>query len=312
MGYTVIHEQERTTTVDRATALPPASLIICSRNRPALLLRSVESVLRGDAVPAELIIIDQSDEPHPILATLRPERDCTIRYVRAQVAGLSPANNLGMRHARHGIFVFTHDDVEVATDWFSTLVRALVALGPRTLVTGQALPSPTMPPGNFAPSLKVDARPAVYRGRIPEDPLCPFNMAMYRTLIDEIGGFDECLGAGARFPAAEDNDFGFRLLRAGYQMVYLPNAIIYHIAWRTVNDHVPLQWNYGRGQGAYYAKYLFGEGRATAYFLRRMAKDFAYCLYRFMRLVRHQRNEALGYLTYIAGFLSGAGEWLRH
>ena len=38
-------------------SLPPTSLIICSRNRPALLRKTVESVLQGDEVPTELIIV---------------------------------------------------------------------------------------------------------------------------------------------------------------------------------------------------------------------------------------------------------------
>src|SRR3712207_2073952 len=96
----------------RAT-LPPASLIICSRNRPQLLLETVESVLKGDEVPAELIIIDQSTTPHEILATLTTDRPCEIRYLWTQSVGVSEARNTGIAAARYEILALTDDDVFV-------------------------------------------------------------------------------------------------------------------------------------------------------------------------------------------------------
>ena len=39
----------------------PASVVICTRNRPVLLSQAVASILAGDDVPAEIIVVDQSD-----------------------------------------------------------------------------------------------------------------------------------------------------------------------------------------------------------------------------------------------------------
>ena len=111
----------------RTIQLPGISLIVCSRNRRRLLLESVESVLAGDQVPAELLIMDQSDEPHPVLANVAAERGCDVRYVRTDVVGECPAKNLAMRMARHEILVFTDDDVLVTPGWLGALVGALVA-----------------------------------------------------------------------------------------------------------------------------------------------------------------------------------------
>src|SRR5437867_5656517 len=92
-------------------SLPATSLIIPSRNRPEFLLAAVESVLQGDEVPTELIIIDQSTAQNPTLATLTTHRTCDIRYLWTQSVGLSRANNEGIAAARHDLVVFTHDDV---------------------------------------------------------------------------------------------------------------------------------------------------------------------------------------------------------
>jgi len=43
--------------------LPPASLVLCTRNRPPLLADTLRSILDGEEVPAEIVVVDQSDEP---------------------------------------------------------------------------------------------------------------------------------------------------------------------------------------------------------------------------------------------------------
>jgi hypothetical protein len=54
--------------------IPSISMIIPSRNRPHVSLDTVDSVLRGDEVSTELIIVDQSDAPHPSLKSFTTER----------------------------------------------------------------------------------------------------------------------------------------------------------------------------------------------------------------------------------------------
>src|SRR5205823_6583384 len=85
-----------------------------------------------------------------------------------------------------------------------------------------------------------------------------------------VGDFDDDLGPGARFPASEDSDLGFRLLEAGYHIHYIPEAVLYHRAWRSNSDYLPLRWSYGVGRGAFYAKHLRLDDR---YIMRRMIRD---------------------------------------
>ena len=293
--------------MNTAAQLPPASLIICSRNRRELLAETVESILRGNALPNELIIVDQSDVPHPALSSTRPVRGCTIKYLWTRSIGLSLANNVGIAATRQDILVFTHDDVLVTPAWFSTLVLALVAAGPRTVVTGKVLPTEAEGPDTFVPWSKVDDIPATHEGRLQTDVLLPLNMAMYRRAIEEVGGFDVRLGPGTRFPAAEDNDVGFRLLEGGYRIVYVPEAALFHRAWRPTRDYLGLRWSYGRGQGAYYAKYLSLRDR---HMLKRMVWNVKNRLLQAVFRLRRERLRATGDALYALGILSGAAEWL--
>ncbi len=289
-------------------SLPQTSLILCSRNRPALLAESVNSILAGDSVPTELLIVDQSDVPHPALQTLTSDRPCDIRYIWTQTVGLSRANNLGIAAAHFDWLIFTHDDVVAPPAWFETIVRAAVAAGPRGVVTGQVRPGKAAGPDGFAPTIKVDAFAASYSGRLDTDVLYPLNMAMHRSAFAEVGGFDERLGPGTPFPGAEDNDLGFRLLEAGYCIQYVPEAALCHQAWRSERDYLPLRWSYGLAMGAYYAKYLSLSDR---HMLGRMRADLGrHAGYLARYGLRRSRRQNYADVTYMLGLLSGAARWL--
>jgi GT2 family glycosyltransferase len=195
----------------------------------------------------------------------------------------------------------------VTASWFGALIRALLHAGPRSVVSGRVLPGIVQTRGGFVPSIKTDENPAVYAGRVGEDVLYTNNAAMFSSAIDEVGEFDVRLGPGSRFSNAEDNDLGFRLLEAGYRICYVPEAVLYHRAWRNEQDYLPLRWSYGRGQGAYCAKHLSLTDR---YMMWRMVHHVKNHSMGFIRGVCRQPRLAYGDGIYLIGFLSGAIGWL--
>lgn len=287
-------------------ALPRASLIIPSVNRPQLLLETVASVLEGDQVPAEIIVVDQSDRPNESLATRTSPR-CDVRYFHTPEVGVSRSRNTGARMALYPLLGFIDDDVRVYPHWFGCLVHAAISAGPRAVITGQVLPEKPATPDGFAPSAITDQTPQVYKGRIGVDILYSGNMMLHRSAMDEVGGFDLRFGGGARFPTAEDNDLLHRLLEAGYRIHYAPEAVLEHRAWRTGKDYLPLLWSYGRGQGAFYAKHLDLRDR---YMFRRFGHDMSHSTIRMFRLLRRDRRKAAGQVVRLAGVLSAFAEWL--
>jgi GT2 family glycosyltransferase len=282
------------------------SVVICSRNRPALLGDAVESVLAGELLPGELVVVDQSDRPHPTLRT-GLVGECDLRYLHSAETGLSRARNEGIRASGRPIVVFIDDDVLVERTWLGALVEELGRDGPRTVVTGQVRPADHAGSGGYQLSLKVDEAPAVYEGRIGRDPLFAGNMAIFRSAFDEVGGFDVRLGAGSRFPSSEDNDFGFRLLEAGYRIVYVPGAVVHHRTWRSRKGFIALSWHYGRGQGAFYAKYWRSP---DGYARGRMAADARHQIRSAPRKLARGRIVPLaGGALFLVGVGAGAIEW---
>jgi GT2 family glycosyltransferase len=82
------------------------------------------------------------------------------------------------------------------------------------------------------------------------------NLGVRRRALEAIGGFDERLGGGARFGAAEDLDLFDRLLGAGYAGWYEPAAWAEHDQWRDRRGILRLDLRYGIGLGARIAKLL--------------------------------------------------------
>jgi len=286
--------------------IPQSSLIICSRNRPQLLLETIESVLYGQDVPTELIILDQSTELHMQLAHITTERPCEIRYIHSRTVGVGANRNLGINSSRFKILVFIDDDMLVDLNWLHNLIQATINAGPHSVVTGQVLAGEMETSGAKAPSIKKDDEPAVYKGRIGRDVLYTGNMATYRSVFDIVGLFDERLGPGTDFPAAEDNDLGFRMLEQGYSIHYVPEAIVYHRAWRSDGESRILIWRYGVGRGAYYAKHMSWRDH---YMLRRMLRDMKRSMLKFLGYLVHQRQLKFDFLLSALGIFYGAFRW---
>ena len=282
--------------------LPAVAVLLPTRDRPALARDAIESVLAGTLAPAEIVVVDQSAVRDPRLATREPP----VRYIHSGSSGLSRARNEALAVARSPLVAVTDDDVLADPGWLEQLVRTLVRAGPRTVVTGAVHEGDAEVERGFVPSSAHGARRAEYVGRQQRDVLAGGNLGAHRATLVALGGFDERLGAGARYPAAEDNDLGLRLLDAGYVIVFDPDAVVVHRAWRPVGDYVGVRWRYGLGKGGFYAKHAGRDG----YALRRLARDCGGRLARLPRNLRTAPRRALGDTAYIAGVLAGSARWL--
>jgi len=291
------HPPERSVTEPRPLQ---ASVIVCTRDRPQLVADAIDSFLAGTTLPGEIVVIDQSDEPHPALS-----RDARVRYVWSPTRGLSRARNLGITEARGELVVFADDDVLAARGWLEALVGA-VQNDAWLVAAGQVLASPPEGPRRFAPSALTGENRSVSAGRVSNDPLPGGNLAIHRSAFAVVGLFDERLGAGGRYPAADDNDFGLRLLEAGFRIVFVPEAVLHHRAWRPGWFYPVLRWRYGHGKGGFYAKHIKLSER---HIQRRLAHDVGHRLRRLPRSVVRDPRLAVGDLAYMSGIALGLAEW---
>jgi GT2 family glycosyltransferase len=99
------------------------------------------------------------------------------------------------------------------------------------------------------------------------------NMAVRRRAWAEVGGFDEQLGAGALFRAAEDLDMAYRVARAGHRVLQLRGPGVAHYGGRGGVNSSQLVRGYLLGVGAMYAKHL---RCGDLFIVRLMARDIVH------------------------------------
>jgi GT2 family glycosyltransferase len=210
----------------------------------------------------ELIIVGQGSDT--------TVRDCVaklaathprVRYVHTPQKGLSHARNVGIANARADIIAMTDDDCEVDPNWLKVLVECFEA-DPRVGLVGGDLVSPPRPAALFAECPKLSVKDTLYDpsngNRVVPDgwDFVGANFAFRKHVVEQVGVFDEMLGAGAPFPAGEETDFKLRLERAGVAMRATPRAVVHHVHGYRVGLKVIVRQSlaYSRGNGALAAK----------------------------------------------------------
>jgi len=236
---------------------PPASVVVCTRNRPVEAERCVRSILRSRYPSFECIVVDQSDDDRTEERLGGMAAHGCVRYVRSGTRGLSRARNVGASVAEADVIACTDDDCEVATDWLANMVSAFDVDPAIGLVFGSVLPAPHDPRHGFVPAYQRQgarlARRARDRRLVDGIGSC---MGLRRSAWAALGGFDPLLGAGARFESGEDMDLALRALMSGYWVYETQRAAVTHFGFRTWLEGGALIHGYLYGIGAMTAKHL--------------------------------------------------------
>ncbi len=238
---------------------PDLSIIICTRDRGASLLPTIESVLADAPADgsAEVLVIDQgqSDEVERALAP-RLSEDSRLRYHRDASAGLSVARNVGLRLARGTLIAFTDDDCTVESGWAAALKAAFAAHPEVGVVFGHVACAEHDPSQGYLPGFKARegllTRRRMFAGAGHWG--MGANMALRRSTYEQVGPFDELLGAGAPLRSAEDVDYVLRVVRQGMKVYHSAAARVVHYGFRPWASASGLMKGAGLGIGAMYAK----------------------------------------------------------
>jgi GT2 family glycosyltransferase len=274
---------------------PPAvSVIIATRGRPRQLARALASLAALDYSRYEVLVVD--NEPDGDATRLAAEHaDGPVRYLRTRRRGVARAHNLGVLEATGSILAFTDDDVTVDRSWLAAIAETFA--DPQVgCVTGLIMPGELETPqqamlerrGGYGKGFAAKVFPAPPGS--PPDPgerLFPFtagrmgsgaNMAFDARLLRELGGFDPALGPGTPARAGEDLLALFRAAAAGRQVVYQPDALVWHHHRREPGALEAQALGYGIGLGAYLTSALVHEPRMLPAFLRLLPDGVRYAL----------------------------------
>jgi len=232
------------------------SVLICTRDRGALLETCLDSVLSCSPAPAEIVVVDQSRDQETRLAVGRRQAaGAPVRHVPGVGAGLSRARNQGIAACAGSVIAFTDDDCLPDPGWMGALTEPIVS-GRADAVVGRTLPERGTADRQETTSFYAPkGRPVFSRRTHPWRLGGGGNFAARRDVLRRAGGYDERFGPGARLESAEDMDLIHRLLRSGERMVYAPDATVVHRSWRSASENLRLSRAYGIGTGGYFTKH---------------------------------------------------------
>lgn len=224
------------------TTAPLVSVIICTRNRAGLLQQAIESVISQDFPrdDYELLVIDNASTDSTPAVVQRFEQ-AHVRYFHEPEIGLCVARNTGWKAARGRYVAYFDDDAIAARGWLGAVVKGfeMPGLPERIGVVGgrvdpiweQARPewladeiATSLTIVDWGPNTKIIAD-------LQREWLVGANMAVPKTLLEELGGFHPWLDrVGENLLSSGDVFLQKEIMRHGYHCVYVPEMAIRHLA----------------------------------------------------------------------------------
>jgi GT2 family glycosyltransferase len=199
----------------------------------------LETLKYEATVPVEILVVDNAPSDmrtRKLIASL-PD----IRYVCEPKPGLNFARNQALREATGELLAFLDDDVTIDHGWLAGLLEAWAENPDAAAFTGLVLPYELVTEAQIIFEQRGGFRRGFekirYGQSLPGNPLYPCgagifgagaNMAFHRDILIDLGGFDEALDTGTHIPGGGDLDIFYRIIRAGYPLVYEPQFLVFH------------------------------------------------------------------------------------
>jgi len=241
---------------------PTATVLICTYNRADLLGETLDSLAlsRTDGLSWNVLVVDNNstDHTYDVVASRIANFPVELRYLFEGHQGKSNALNAGLAETDAAIIVFTDDDVRVSEAWLEAACLPMLQDASIDYTGGPVLPLWESPCPSWLDQTRselwgtvaiLDYGPDPFifeaRRRVP----LGANMAVRRTLIERIGGFDPALGRqGQSLLGQEQAEFFCRSRAAGAHGLYVPNmSVRHHVPARRLTRTYFREWWYWKG-----------------------------------------------------------------
>jgi glycosyltransferase involved in cell wall biosynthesis/PAS domain-containing protein len=225
---------------------PALSVVICAYNAADTLDECLDHVEALDYPDLEIIVVDDGSTDDTAAIGRRHNR---VRLVEIEHAGLSVARNEGFRVAREGLIAYLDSDAYPSPEWPYYLVLGMDG----SMVGGVG--GPNVPPQDDPTGAQRVARAPggpvhvlVADDRAEHVPGC--NMAFWKLVLDEVGGFDPIYTA-----AGDDVDLCWRITDRGWELGFHPAALVWHHSRSGTRTYLRQQRGYGRAEALVEARH---------------------------------------------------------
>lgn len=251
--------------------MPPLfSVVVPTYCRPRALALCLEALSRLEEPRGgfEVVVVDDGS-PVPVDKVVEPfMRRMSLTCLRQANAGPAAARNRGVREARAPFIAFADDDCSPEPGWLGAFARQFEH-HPERLLGGRTFNGV---PSNILSQASQNLLDylAERSGKADEVPrfFPSNNMAVARSGLDRLGGFDEAFA----LPAAEDRDLCHRWRQRGWPMSRVEHAVVYHLQEHSLRSFWRQHESYGRGAACLRRKHAAGahgplEPKAPSFFL---------------------------------------------
>lgn len=237
--------------------MPSVSALVCTRNRGRFVVDTVSSILANTHPSFELIVVDQSEDGETGNALAPYFSDPRLKYLKSSTVGKGAALCVGFSQALGAVVAITDDDCVVPQPWLETF-EGIFAKHPNVAVAFCSVDAAEHDPTQgFVPDfvrntdrMLTSAHDARFvRG-------LGAGIAVRRSMVEKLGGFDPLLGPGSKFPDCDDRDIAIRALLANYHVYETASIAVKHFGFRTWEQGVQLTRRNFLGIGAAYSKFL--------------------------------------------------------
>lgn len=192
---------------------PLVTINIVTRNRAQALRRAIESAYAQTYRPIEIVVVDNGSTDGTAQMVQSRWPDVRLIQVHRNI-GSQPGRNIGMKNSR-GQYIFNLDD-DGALE--STVIEQVVA-------RFEAEPDVALVAAAIEPMRKERAALVKARRLRAQRYIADFPggaSAIRASVLPEVGYFPEYVRGYV------EADLGLRIIDRRYEMVYLPDAIMYH------------------------------------------------------------------------------------
>lgn len=243
----------------------PVSIIVATHDRPDDLRSNLEHIMAQETSrPVEVIVIDNnpsSGQTPPIVAEFPG-----VILIDEPRKGVAYARNAGFIACTGHIAITTDDDVEVPPFWLERLIAPFNRQDVM-VVTGNIFPKELENEAQRSFEKYGGLGRGFKRFEVGHDWFESFkfnavhtwvlggtaNAAFRTTLFNhpEVGLADEALGPGMPSGVGEDTYHFYKILKAGYTLVYEPSAFVWHKHRSSMKSLRKQLYNYSKGHVAY-------------------------------------------------------------
>jgi glycosyltransferase involved in cell wall biosynthesis len=269
-----------------AASFHQITVVVCTRNRPDSLRRTLRSLQSQTDSDFDLLVIDNGPESKSTAKVFDDLQMPRSRYVAETRRGLSIARNTGLDNVLTNRVAWIDDDEVADENWIKSLKLGFSHPSKPAAVCGLMLPAEL----ETEAQIRFEQYGGFNKGRglayevisIPSTiPLYPLpavgsggNMAFRMDVFSKVGHFDRHLGAGTRTHGGEETKLFASLLSSGEVILHWPSAITWHFHRQEMSELHHQFYGYSAGLTAFWASMVRSEPSVLWELLKLMPRAF--------------------------------------